>query len=154
VRCLVFGHHVPSGRIAIRCEIMGNPSSWWEKAPKIVIKFISNMNTQAALVHKVMQNIRIEMIEFMLSKHHFVLLYKSSRHGLQPTNSGHVLNACHCGVSYPNSSLQITKPFLSQRDRLFLFRSSWIGPDEIRYPYSWTLRGPCAQNRVRYLTIF
>jgi hypothetical protein len=92
-----------------------DPSRWWEN-PQDLVKFISNMSMQAILVHKVIQNIGIETIEFMLSKRHFVLLYKSSRHGLQdaaerplvypaPTNSGHVLNAYHYGISYPNSSL-------------------------------------------------
>jgi hypothetical protein len=52
--------------------------------PKIAIKFISNMNTQATLTRKVMQNIRMEIIEFMLSKRRFVQLYKSSRHVQTP----------------------------------------------------------------------
>jgi hypothetical protein len=96
------------------------------KALKIVIKFISNMNMQAILVHKAMQNIRIETIEFMLSKRHFVLLYKSSRHGLQDAaerpriSSAYKLRACARCVPLwyfiPNSSLQITKPFLALQD--------------------------------------
>ena len=66
--------------------------------PKIVIKFISDMNTQATLIRKLVQNIRIEMIESILSKCQFVQLYKSSRHGL-PQNvldisSAYKLQAC------------------------------------------------------------
>jgi len=89
VRYLLFGHYVPSSRIVIRYDNVG------------VLRiggFISNMNTQATLIRKVMQNIRIEMIEFMLSKRQFVQLYKSSRHGL-PQNvlaisSAYKLRAC------------------------------------------------------------
>jgi hypothetical protein len=97
VRYLLFGHYVPSSRIAIRCENV-EVLQTSEQKPKIVIKFISNMNTQATLIRKVMQNIRIEIIEFMLSKRQFVQLYKSSRHGLQDVaerpRSAYKLRAC------------------------------------------------------------
>jgi hypothetical protein len=53
VRYLLFGHYVPSSRIAIRCKNVGVLRVGGQK-PKIVIQFVSNMNTQATLTRKIM----------------------------------------------------------------------------------------------------
>jgi hypothetical protein len=53
-------------RIAIRCEAMGP----FELEDKIAVNSVSSKDT---LIHKVIQNKRIVVIEFMLAKRHFVL---------------------------------------------------------------------------------